>query len=70
MKKEIPWTNVVMDTREYTVYKDGFPVTEGHLLFVPKTETWEHLEKCYKAAYAWDPPGAVNPSWGAKGVPR
>ena len=45
MNKQIPWTDVVMDTRDYTVYQDGYPVTEGHILFVPKTETWEHLEK-------------------------
>ena len=48
-----PWKDVLIDTRDYTVYRDGFPVTEGHILFVPKEETWEHLEKCYKAAYAW-----------------
>ena len=48
-----PWTDVVLDTRDYVVYKDGFPVTEGHVLFVPKEQDWEHLSKCYKAAYAW-----------------
>ena len=42
-----------MDTKDYTVFKDGFPVTEGHILFVPKEETWDKLEKCYKAAYGW-----------------
>lgn len=51
--KDIPWTDVLIDTREYTVFKDGYPVTEGHILFVPKVEDWEHLAKCYKAAYAW-----------------
>jgi diadenosine tetraphosphate (Ap4A) HIT family hydrolase len=50
---EVPWTDVVLDTRDYVVFKDGFPVTEGHVLFVPKVEDWEHLAKCYKAAYAW-----------------
>jgi len=50
---EIPWKDVLVDTREYTVFKDGFPVTEGHVLFVPKVEDWDHLAKCYKAAYAW-----------------
>lgn len=50
---EVPWTEVLIDTRDYTVYKDGYPVTEGHVLFVPKVEDWEHLEKCYKAAYGW-----------------
>ena len=48
-----PWTDIVIETRDYIVYKDGFPVTEGHVLFVPKSEDWEHLSKCYKAAYAW-----------------
>ena len=50
---DIPWTDVVLDTRDYTVFKDGYPVTEGHVLFVPKEETWEKLALCYKAAYAW-----------------
>lgn len=50
---DIPWTDTVVDTKHYTVFKDGFPVTDGHILFVPKVEDWEHLAKCYKAAYAW-----------------
>lgn len=50
---KLPWKDVVIDTRDYTVYKDGFPVTEGHILFVPKEETWDKLAACYKAAYAW-----------------
>jgi diadenosine tetraphosphate (Ap4A) HIT family hydrolase len=53
MNKNKPWTDVVVDTREYTVYRDQYPVTEGHVLFVPKEQDWEHLAKCYKAAYAW-----------------
>lgn len=51
--KDVPWNDVLIDTREFTVFKDGFPVTEGHILFVPKLEDWDHLAKCYKAAYAW-----------------
>ena len=51
--KDVPWTDVLVDTREFTVFKDGFPVTEGHVLFVPKVEDWEHLSKCYKTAYSW-----------------
>jgi diadenosine tetraphosphate (Ap4A) HIT family hydrolase len=50
---ELPWTDVVIDTRDFVVFKDGYPVTEGHVLFVPKVEDWEHLAKCYKAAYGW-----------------
>jgi len=43
----------LVDTKDFVVYKDKYPVTEGHLLFVPKIEDWEHLAKCYKAAYQW-----------------
>ena len=42
-KKEIPWTDILIDTRNYTVYKDGFPVTEGHVLFVPKNDDWKYV---------------------------
>ena len=51
--KDTPWTNVLVDTKEFTVYKDGYPVTEGHILFVPKVQDWEHLTACMKAAYQW-----------------
>ena len=36
--KDAPWPdkNIVEETNQYIVYKDGYPVTEGHLLFVPK----------------------------------
>lgn len=51
--KDIPWNDIVIDTRDYTVFKDKYPVTEGHILFVPKEQDWSCLEKCYKAGYAW-----------------
>jgi diadenosine tetraphosphate (Ap4A) HIT family hydrolase len=51
--QEIPWRIIVMDTRTYTVFKDEHPVAEGHVLFVPKDQKWEHLASCYKAAYMW-----------------
>ena len=36
--KEAPWSdeNIVHESENLIVYNDGFPVTEGHLLFVPK----------------------------------
>lgn len=45
-----PWTNVVVDTRDFVVYRDGFPVTEGHLLVVPKVNNQEEVMKCFKYA--------------------
>jgi diadenosine tetraphosphate (Ap4A) HIT family hydrolase len=47
-----PWTNVQLNTRDFVVYEDGFPVTEGHTLVVPKTNTQEELMKCFKFAVA------------------
>ena len=47
-----PWTNVTLDTRDFVVYEDIYPVTEGHTLVVPKTYTQEELMKCFKFAYA------------------
>ena len=45
-----PWTDVQIDTRDFVVYSDKYPVTEGHTLVVPKTNTQEELMKCFKFA--------------------
>ena len=45
-----PWTEVEVDTRDFLVFKDKYPVTEGHLLVVPKTNTQAELMKCFKFA--------------------
>lgn len=52
---DIPWKEeqLLMDTKHYAVFKDKYPVTRGHLLFVPKETDWKHLAMCYKAAYNW-----------------
>ena len=36
--KDAPWAdeNIVHEGLNVVIYKDGYPVTEGHLLFVPK----------------------------------
>ena len=47
-----PWTDVALDTRDFVVFNDGFPVTEGHTLVVPKTNTQEEILKCFKFALA------------------
>lgn len=49
--EDIPWKEVVTDTEDFTVFKDGFPVTEDHMLFVPKYDTHECLAACYESAY-------------------
>ena len=45
-----PWTNVMLDTRDFVVYEDIYPVTEGHTLVVPRENTVENIQKCFKFA--------------------
>ena len=47
-----PWSDVQLDTRDFVVFSDKFPVTEGHTLVVPKTNTQEEVMKCFKFAMA------------------
>jgi diadenosine tetraphosphate (Ap4A) HIT family hydrolase len=45
-----PWTNVEINTRDFVVYNDIYPVTEGHTLVVPKQSTIEDINRCMKFA--------------------
>ena len=45
-----PWSNVFLDTRDFVVFEDKYPVTEGHLLVVPKEATQDEINKCFKIA--------------------
>lgn len=37
--KNAPWTDLVSEDYHVSVYRDKYPVTEGHLLYVPKYNT-------------------------------
>jgi diadenosine tetraphosphate (Ap4A) HIT family hydrolase len=45
-----PWTNVTINTKDFVVYEDLYPVTEGHTLVVPRENTVEGIQKCFKFA--------------------
>lgn len=45
-----PWKEVEIDTREFVVYNDIYPVTEGHTLVVPRQNTKENILKCFNFA--------------------
>lgn len=45
-----PWTDVVREDFHVAVYRDRYPVTEGHLLFVPKYNTTSVLRDVFEDA--------------------
>ena len=46
-----PWDQVVYETPAYVVYQDRYPVTPGHLLFVPRINYIDDIMHCYRAAH-------------------
>lgn len=47
-----PWKKEEIEllTRDFVVFRDGFPVTEGHTLVVPKENTVLNINKCFRFA--------------------
>lgn len=45
-----PWTELVEEDHHVKVFSDIYPVTEGHLLFVPKYNTVSVLMDCFEDA--------------------
>ena len=45
-----PWDNLVEEDFHIKVFYDKYPVTEGHLLFVPKYNTVAVLMDCFETA--------------------
>ena len=64
--KDAPWPdkNIVHEDENVIVYKDGYPVTEGHLLFVPKKkEQRSDITQCFEYAYDWGVRGVLEYKW-------
>ena len=69
--KEAPWPDehIVHEDENVVVYKDGYPVTEGHLLFVPKkVERRLDITRCFELAYEWGVRGIMDNKWEAFNV--
>lgn len=45
-----PWTELVEEDYHVKVFRDIYPVTDGHLLFVPKYNTIAVLMDCFESA--------------------
>ena len=74
--KDTPWCsnpkayqNIVYEDDNVIVFKDRFPVTEGHLLYVPKKVT-KHLDiiRCFELAYKRGVRGICEHEWDAFNV--
>ena len=46
-----PWDDVYMEEKKYWIFRDRYPVTPGHLLFVPKINYIDDILECYRAAH-------------------
>lgn len=44
---DAPWTDLVDEDYHVKVFKDKYPVTEGHLLYVPKYNTIHVLQDAF-----------------------
>ena len=69
--QDAPWPrkNMVFEDENVIVYKDGFPVTEGHLLFVPKKKLQRaDITICFEYAWEWGVRGVMNYEWEAFNV--
>jgi diadenosine tetraphosphate (Ap4A) HIT family hydrolase len=48
-----PWDDQVTDLDQVTVFRDRYPVTPGHLLFVPQQDTAELRARAFLFADCW-----------------
>ena len=62
---EMPWDreNIVMQYKTHIVYADKFPVTEGHLLYVPRSRNFLQIMDCFTEAYKRGISGIENKEW-------
>lgn len=58
-----PWKEIEYRCNDFWVFADGFPVSTGHLLFVPVMKTPSCLYKCFEAAYKWGCDGVEDGKW-------
>ena len=50
--EDTPWDDIVIRTKDFTIFKDGYPVSPGHELIVPNDPyNMRQLEQCFSTAY-------------------
>lgn len=58
-----PWDNLIDEDYHIKVFGDKYPVTEGHLLFVPKYNTVAVLMDCIESAVQKGINGVKDGNW-------
>lgn len=58
-----PWDQVLSEDYHVKVFEDRYPVTEGHLLFVPKFNTIGVLEDAFESAVRYGKKMVESGSW-------
>jgi diadenosine tetraphosphate (Ap4A) HIT family hydrolase len=48
-----PWDDIVDETSHLAVYRDRYPCTPGHLLFVPLSDHPNVVSRALEDAYLW-----------------
>lgn len=48
-----PWDDKIMDLHGVIVFRDKYPVTEGHLLFVPEYDAMDQVVQAFRYAELW-----------------
>ena len=46
-----PWDDLVEDLQGVRIFRDRYPVTAGHLLFVPEADQPALITQCFQLAY-------------------
>lgn len=64
-EKRAPWTELEFKGEHFWIFRDAYPVTQGHLLFVPTQEQDDYIWECYKAAYQTGISGVEAKNWDA-----
>lgn len=58
-----PWSDPEFKTKYYWAFMDSYPVSDGHMLFVPTMNHIDNISECFSAATKIGYQGVENNSW-------
>ena len=63
--KLAPWIEIEYRCKDFWIFRDAYPVTDGHLLFVPTMTNSQCLYACFQGAYKFGYDGVASEKWDA-----